>query len=402
MTNRTHSIFLLCLQLCLVGCGPEGFDELPADDTTTTSDALASSVLSGRVVAYATSTGSESGAKQSFGAGTYHATAGELDQVGYNAVRLIELAPAMRVRICHEYNPSLSSCEYAENLTGANKRVVVVPPVSRLDVRSLVVAYRDANYGGTAQGFEIGRHETSRSQLAVVGNDTISSIRIAPGIQVKLCSDNPETTIGARCQWVNSNTSLLPSYVDNSTSWLEIWPFARLHRDAAFAGVTQDIRAVTLTASELTVGNDVVSSLTVQEGMELNVCSDNPTRTVGYTCFSTRDSVVQLPSSIDNRTSWVESRVNTIFSPLNEEQFVGTTKVTLRAMALSPRDGELSGGNVSWRSDRDGDLGTGTSRTVNLSTDGCNNTRHRIFLKSVDSSGHAVETFRDVYVRQVC
>ncbi len=401
---KTKLFGSICLAMHLLACGPTLESEQFAEEHVGISyDELSSSVLVGKVTAYATSSGSESGAKQTFGPGTFHSSSGELNQVGFDQIRLIELAPAMRVRICHAYEPTMSTCEYAENLTGANKRVAVTPPVYRLDVRSLIVAYRDANYGGVAQGFEIGRHETGRSQLNVVGNDTISSIRVAPGVQVKLCSDNPETTVGGSCQWVNNNTSSLSSSINNSTSWLEVWPFAQLHRDANFMGTTQDMRAVTLTAGALNVvGNDAVSSITVQEGMEVKVCSDDPTRTVGYTCFSTRDSVTKLSSSIDNRTSWAQSSVTSILSPLNEEQFVGTNKVILRAMALSPINGELDGGSVTWRSDRDGNLGSGKTRTVYLSTDGCNNTRHRIFLKAVDSTGRAIETFRDVYVRQVC
>jgi len=400
---RTQLIGILAMVFSLWSCGPQLEGEDGLEQLQSQGAALSKSVLAGKVTAYATSTGSESGAKQTFGPGMYHATAGELDAVGYDQVRLLELAPAMRVRICHEYQPTLASCEYAENLTGSNKRVAVTPPVYRLDVRGLAVGYREPNFGGVAQGFEVGIHQVSKGQLNLVGNDTISSVRLAPGLQVQLCSDNPETTYNPACRWIAADQSQVASAIDNSTSWIQVLPQAIIYRDVSFSGPKQTILTGVLSASELsTVGNDAVSSLTLHEGMDVKLCSDDPWRTVGYTCFSTRDSNVNLPTAIDNRTSWVQASVAAILLPLNEEQFVSSQTVQLRALVRSAVDGPLSGASVSWRSDRDGNLGTGTSKAVRLSVDGCRNTKHRIYLSTIDSTGYRIETFRDIWVRSIC
>jgi hypothetical protein len=398
---RLRILGALMMAAHLVACGPLEGGELESD-VAVEQDSLASSVLIGKVVAYGTTNGSESGPREVLGPGVYHSAGNELLQVGAD-IQLIELGPAMRVRICHEFTVTLTNCEYAENLTASNKRVAVTPPVSRLDVRALVVGYQQANFSGAAQGFEVGVHQTSRGQLSRVGNDTISSIRVAPGLQVQLCSDNPETTVGPACQWFTSDVAQLPTRLDDATSWIQVLPASLLHRDAGFVGPKQALQFGTLAASDLTtVGNDAVSSVTVHEGVKVKLCSDDPTRTVGYSCIETTDSNSQLPSSIDNRTSWVQARVGAILLPLNEEQYVGTQTVSLRALARSPVDGAVSPANVTWRSDRDGELGSGLAKVVQLSVDGCALTRHRISLRVIDSRGVITDSFRDVYVKRLC
>jgi N-acetylmuramoyl-L-alanine amidase len=50
-----------------------------------------------------------------------------------------------------------------------------------------VIAYRDANFAGVTQNFAQGTFLANRSQLNVVGNDSISSLKVAAGYQVRAC-----------------------------------------------------------------------------------------------------------------------------------------------------------------------------------------------------------------------
>ena len=107
--------------------------------------ALSATTLVGKVVAYATTNGAENGPKQTFGPGQYRANTGELAAVGNDLTRLLEVGPAMRVRACqHDNLQTGNTCQTVENLTAANKTFAVGAGISKLDVRSLVVGYRDA------------------------------------------------------------------------------------------------------------------------------------------------------------------------------------------------------------------------------------------------------------------
>lgn len=68
--------------------------------------------------------------------------------------------------------------------------------------------------------------------------------------------------------------------------------------------------------------------------------------------------------------------------------------VHLRAQALDPEDGLLEGDSLSWSSDRDGVLGTGTKLTTRLSAG-----RHHLTLTARDSQGAEGKIHRMVEVR---
>jgi hypothetical protein len=409
MTTHWKTLLLINMNLLATAACLEPLDD--KDDEIATAEVaseLSSSTLVGKIVAYATTDGSNNGPRQTFGPGIYRGNANELASVGNDLIRLLELGPAMRVRACKTENPTPSTCSYFENLTASNQTFSILSGTSRLDVRPLAVAYRNTSFGGIAQGFEIGRHETGRSQLSTVGNDTISSVRLAPGLTARLCSDNPETTTGGHCQTLSASATSLTSAVDNSTSWIEIKPVTVGFRDASLTGTSQRFGFGEFVAAELTVlGNDTMTSVLVPEGVVTRACSDNPNTTTGGRCGTFAKTSLQLSSSLDNSTSWLENRHAVIMAPLNEEGLVaGSTPaagiITLRALAFSPVDGELTGASLRWSSSRDGFLGTGKTLQVQLSNTGCTSAKHVITLEATDSEGTVQETQREVYVDVVC
>ncbi|BCJ77029.1 hypothetical protein CS0771_65730 [Catellatospora sp. IY07-71] len=54
---------------------------------------------------------------------------------------------------------------------------------------SALVAYSDRMQGGQSQPFGTGVYDTSSGGLGAVGNDQITSLRVAPGYQVVACED---------------------------------------------------------------------------------------------------------------------------------------------------------------------------------------------------------------------
>lgn len=384
------------------GTSPGGeLDSAPAHEEVDLE--LAASTLAGSVIAYATSNGSNSQPRQVFGPGVYRANRGELAGVGNDRARLLELAPAMRVRACQHETPAFDTCKVYENLSGSNLRVQVAAGTSRLDVRGLVVAYRDATYRGVAHGFEIGRHEVGLGDFGAVGNDTISSLRVTPGLSARLCSDDPEATVGYTCRTFTSSASTVGASLNDRGSWLEVRPSTVAFRDAAFKGTSQRVGAGTFPLSALgALGNDTMTSILVHEGVETRACSDDPNTTVGGVCATFVKSAPQVAANLDNRTSWIDSRHTVILAPANESASAMDEQV-LHGYATSTRGEPLTGGQLRWFSSVDGFLGTGEHLRVRLSrAPGCSSREHVISLVATDARGVERTSRRSIWTYVIC
>lgn len=78
-----------------------------------------------------------------------------------------------------------------------------------------------------------------------------------------------------------------------------------------------------------------------------------------------------------------ESPSVSITSPDDGASFEAGADVTFQGNASDPEDGSLSGTSLTWSSDLDGELGTGTSITVNDLAEGT----HQVTLEATDSEG---------------
>lgn len=407
MSNIRSLSPVVALSLCAAlsapaGCAPEASDDLSGATDNTVGE-LSSSTLNAMVIAYASTDGSNTGPHQSYGAGVYRASAGDLAAVGNDLTRVLEIAPATRVRVCQNDAAPLGTCAVYENLGGSNRVVSVAAGISRIEVRPIIVAYRDANYGGVAQGFEIGRYD-SLARIATVGNDTISSVRVPAGLKVYLCSDDPELTVGGTCRYALANTAQVPTDINNSVSWLNVEPVTTTYRDANFAGVSQNFGPGTFPVSSLfTLGNDTLTSLVVPEGVTTRACSDDPTNTIGYTCVTFTRSSLQVPSTLDNRTSWMDISHTVILSPLNEDS-VYTDTFTLRGYGVAASGATIPDASLRWYSSVNGYLGTGRRLVAPLSgpATGCGGREHTITLTATDAQGRVFSTSRVLTVYRIC
>lgn len=73
----------------------------------------------------------------------------------------------------------------------------------------------------------------------------------------------------------------------------------------------------------------------------------------------------------------------TIRSPATGSEFQVGTEVTFEGSAEDPEDGDLTGSALAWRSDEDGDLGSGQQ----LSRSDLSFATHRVTLRATDSEG---------------
>lgn len=91
-----------------------------------------------------------------------------------------------------------------------------------------------------------------------------------------------------------------------------------------------------------------------------------------------------------------------ITAPADLASFPTGASITFTATATDPEDGNLSGAAVTWSSDIDGPLGSGTTLTTMLSSTACGVTGHDVTVTVTDSDGHTATHTITVLVGTIC
>ncbi|RXZ77571.1 DUF946 domain-containing protein [Paenibacillaceae bacterium] len=137
-----------------------------------------------------------------------------------------------------------------------------------------VTVYRDAHYSGTAQSFDVGFYDVNVLKSGV-GNDTISSIRIAPGYRVTLYEDAIYSGNG---HVLASDTEWLDNFNDVTSSLkVELIGASTLpviaYRNPSYRGVEQqfDVGMYNLNEINQGVGSDRLSSMRVRPGYKVTL-----------------------------------------------------------------------------------------------------------------------------------
>jgi len=166
---------------------------------------------------------------------------------------------------------------------------------SCLDVVPGVTLYRNHNFGGATQTFELGTY--GASTFTGIGNDQAESLKAAPGVIARLCSENGGW---GNCQTFSGAVGSL-GVLDNAVSNVEVSYGATVYTERGFGGVSQTFGVGTWPVTSLvTVGNDTISSIIVGPGLEATLCSENG----GWgTCKTFRGHWSFVGSDLDDRTS---------------------------------------------------------------------------------------------------
>lgn len=91
-----------------------------------------------------------------------------------------------------------------------------------------------------------------------------------------------------------------------------------------------------------------------------------------------------------------------ISSPEHNTLVPPGTPVILEGTATDPEDGTVGGSSLTWTSDIDGRLGTGTRLEIVLSGAACTSTVHTITLEAVDADGNRATHSINVNVVELC
>lgn len=151
-----------------------------------------------------------------------------------------------------------------------------------------VTVFEHLNYQGISQKFGVGKYRAISGQLDIIGNDTLSSLKVPSGYGVKICQHEPEFGYGS-CKTYTGSTDFVGWYMNDQTSYIEVYKLsstptnpvvvASVFEHADFYGKAQHIGLGEYRASQGQlngVGNDVISSIFVPAGYAMKACEHEP------------------------------------------------------------------------------------------------------------------------------
>lgn len=143
--------------------------------------------------------------------------------------------------------------------------------------QSPATAYKDGNFTGTAMELSVGFYNVNELE-AVVGNDTISSIKVAPGYRVTLYKDY---NFGGGTKVYTADSGWVDDFNDQTSS-LKVELIGASHApvtaysNAGYTGTEQQFGVGDHNINELVagVGNDQISSMRIAPGYKVTLYRD--------------------------------------------------------------------------------------------------------------------------------
>jgi hypothetical protein len=184
----------------------------------------------------------------------------------------------------------------------------------------LATFYTEAGFWGNPQSFPVGSYDAYN--LTIVGNDTISSMSINPGMMVRVCQHGAEW---GTCENFEGDVSFIGATMNDQTSWIKVEPAVTLYAETNQTGAKQSFMAGTYNAGALTVvGNDNVSSMIAHPGINVLLCSETEGPGWGLGCIEKWGTATLSGEAMNNNTSYVSVRKGvTVYS---EPDYTGTSQ----------------------------------------------------------------------------
>lgn len=175
--------------------------------------------------------------------------------------------------------------------------------ISAVIVSRAVRVYRDANQTGIAQGFTTGTWKANAGHFDIIGNDTISSIYVPPGLLAELCVSED----GATCQTFEGGVNSLGTF-DNKTSMIRVKAAVTVYQEGNLWGTQKSFPIGTYNGSFAPVAPNSISSLIVGDGLKATLC--DYTDGTGN-CAVFRGDVNFIGGALNDRVSYIKVEPNT-------------------------------------------------------------------------------------------
>jgi hypothetical protein len=204
---------------------------------------------------------------------------GDLDEVSS-----IVIPPGFRVKVC-----STSQCS---TYTSTRRTLISAydDKIQSVDITLQSLAAEQKGFIGAAQWFGAGTYKASQGQLAIVGNNAISSAWTPPGQAITLCDGETPSVIS--CMSAIGGTYGVPALVklpaapqnqfaafamDNLASYVKVTPRVVTYLGSTFSGTSYSVAEGIYKVSTGSTYLGSVRSLLVPAGLEAVACNgENP------------------------------------------------------------------------------------------------------------------------------
>jgi hypothetical protein len=226
------------------------------------------------------------------GMGLHRASLGELT-VSATGQPSYAFAPAgSRIRWCQdEANGAGANCT-EDTYDGALLPFVTVPGpigtfIKLIEVTPLAFVFQSKNFQGDSQSLGFGEHRASDGAFTSVPNDQARSVRVPPGLTVRLCSDEGGTAGHGtgHCQTFDNSAADITGL--GGISYAEVLPAVTVFREAGWKGIAQTLtpgKWLAMQQGLSVVGNDLMQSIAfpTRLGILVNVCNDDVANGTGF------------------------------------------------------------------------------------------------------------------------
>jgi hypothetical protein len=137
--------------------------------------------------------------------------------------------------------------------------------------QQLVSLYREASYGGVHQSVPFGTWDVDA--LTVVGNDSITSLKAAPGLTVRLFAEGGCS--GSSLAYAG-NVPQIATALNDRTSCVQVRPGVTVYEDVNYGGQSRTFEVGAHGHQAFApVGNDAIESMRASPGIQVRLCSES-------------------------------------------------------------------------------------------------------------------------------
>ncbi|WP_212832494.1 sorbosone dehydrogenase family protein [Catellatospora sp. TT07R-123] len=236
------------------------------------------------------------GGFQSFGAGVFDASKGDLAAVGNDKISSLRVAPGYRAVVCADDSAggrtnagSLGLCRYygagQHDYVGAdlNDKPSLISVMSEPTQGTGAIAYRGADGTGPSQSLGVGGYEATAGELSQVGDTMTSSLSVAEGYRAVVCKNDRSGGLNTGevgpCRFFGPGQFNVGTAFDNQIALIAVGgPAVTAFSDAGFAGQRQAFGPGVYEAKPgqlKTVGNDAITSFRVEPGYHVVACDND-------------------------------------------------------------------------------------------------------------------------------
>ncbi|MCL2927900.1 MAG: Cys-every-fifth RiPP peptide CefA [Trichodesmium sp. MAG_R01] len=210
----------------------------------------------------------------------------------------------------NDQGASIIQWPWGETLNQQWRFSILTDPKTAFAYDARTTIYEHSNYGGSSQTLGVGSYDISR---LTIGNDKLSSLRVPEGLRVTLYQ---HPNFRGETRSFTSDTSWVGDDFNDQTSAILVEKVVSVYQNSNYEGSCQYLGIGCHNVADLQVGNDVISSLKVPQGL-MAILYEHANFTGRYRIFTEStgwvgDDLNDLASSIVVKAVGVEIPIGTL------------------------------------------------------------------------------------------